>query len=107
MQRDIEREAYRQAALARPKSRSRAPGRRRSLGRLKRFFEAAGGCSSSPAAEGSADTQRLPEPGGRLHSVVRAGVRCCLAAPPPIAPSLLEQEVREVNERERELPSSS
>ncbi|XP_010853819.1 PREDICTED: uncharacterized protein LOC104999890 [Bison bison bison] len=73
------------------------------LGELKRFFEAAGGCSSSPAAEGSADTQRLPEPGGRPHSVVQGRCPVLPRAPPPIAQSLLEQEVREVNEREREL----
>uniref|UniRef100_A0ABI0P2J1 MISP family member 3 n=1 Tax=Bos taurus TaxID=9913 RepID=A0ABI0P2J1_BOVIN len=104
MQRDIEREAYRQAALARPevpKQRTRPPPQ--PLGELKRFFEAAGGCSSSPAAEGSADAQRLPEPGGRPHSVVQGRCPVLPRAPPPIAQSLLEQEVREVNEREREL----
>uniref|UniRef100_A0A8C6D3A9 MISP family member 3 n=1 Tax=Moschus moschiferus TaxID=68415 RepID=A0A8C6D3A9_MOSMO len=104
MQRDIEREAYRQAALARPevpKQSARTPPQ--PLGELKRFFEAAGGCYSSPAAEGSADTQRLPEPGGRPHSVVQGRCPLLARAPPPIAPSLLEQEVREVNEREREL----
>ncbi|OWK11987.1 hypothetical protein Celaphus_00003088 [Cervus elaphus hippelaphus] len=71
------------------------------LGELKRFFEA--GCYSSPAVEGSADTQRLPEPGGRPHSVVQGRCPVLARAPPPIAPSLLEQEVREVNERERDL----
>lgn len=104
MQRDIEREAYRQAALARPevpKQRTRPPPQ--PLGELKRFFEAAGGCSSSPAAEGSADAQRLPEPGGRPHSVVQGRCPVLPRTPPPIAQSLLEQEVREVNEREREL----
>lgn len=102
MQRDIEREAYRQAALARPevpKQSARPPPQ--PLGELKRFFEA--GCYSSPAVEGSADTQRLPEPGGRPHSVVQGRCPVLARAPPPIAPSLLEQEVREVNERERDL----
>uniref|UniRef100_A0A8C6AUT4 MISP family member 3 n=2 Tax=Monodon monoceros TaxID=40151 RepID=A0A8C6AUT4_MONMO len=104
MQRDIEREAHRQAALARPevpKQRARQPPQ--PLGELKRFFEAAGGCGSSLAAEGSADPQRLPEPGGRPRSVVQSRCPVLARAPPPIAPSLLEQEVREVNEREREL----
>ncbi|XP_019786325.1 uncharacterized protein MISP3 isoform X1 [Tursiops truncatus] len=104
MQRDIEREAHRQAALARPeipKQRTRQPPQ--PLGELKRFFEAAGGCGSSLAAEGSADPQRLPEPGGRPRSVVQSRCPVLARAPPPIAPSLLEQEVREVNEREREL----
>ncbi|KAB1259238.1 uncharacterized protein Cadr_000025486 [Camelus dromedarius] len=82
MQRDIEREANRQAALARPavpeqRAGPPPPPPPQPLGELKRFFEAAA------AVQG-----RCPVP---AHS------------PPPIAPSLLEQEVREVNEREREL----
>ncbi|XP_014409619.2 uncharacterized protein MISP3 isoform X2 [Camelus ferus] len=111
MQRDIEREANRQAALARPAvPEQRAgppppppPPPPQPLGELKRFFEAAGGCGSSPEAKGSAGPQRLPESGGRPRSAVQG--RCPVPAhsPPPIAPSLLEQEVREVNEREREL----
>lgn len=104
MQRDIEREAHRQAALARsavPEQRTRPPPQ--PLGELKRFFETAGWCGSTPAAEGSAGQQRLPEPGGRPRSAVQGRCPVLARAPPPIAPSLLEQEVREANEREREL----
>ncbi|XP_076977723.1 uncharacterized protein MISP3 [Tamandua tetradactyla] len=91
MQRDIEREAHRQAALASPAAPE--PSARRPpppLGELKRFFEAVGG---------AAGPQQLPESGGRARS------RCPVLAgvPPPAAPSLLELEVREVREREREL----
>ncbi|XP_077893364.1 uncharacterized protein MISP3 isoform X1 [Ictidomys tridecemlineatus] len=103
MQRDIEREAHRQAALARPAApepSARSPSQ--PLGELKRFFEAAAENSSSAAAEGSAGSQRLPEPGGRQRSAVQGRCPVLARAPPPIAPSLLEQEVREVRERERE-----
>ncbi|KAF5928993.1 hypothetical protein HPG69_018172 [Diceros bicornis minor] len=104
MQRDIEREAHRQAALvlpAGPERRARQPPP--PLGELKRFFEAAGGCGSSPAAEGGAGLQPLPEPGGRPRSAAQGHCPVLARAPPPLAPSLLEQEVREVHEREREL----
>ncbi|XP_034513777.1 uncharacterized protein MISP3 isoform X1 [Ailuropoda melanoleuca] len=104
MQRDIEREAHRQAALARPAAPeqcARPPPQ--PLGELKRFFEAAGGRGSSSAAEGGADPQGLPDPGGRPHSAVQCRFPVLARAPPRVAPSLLEQEVREVHEREREL----
>ncbi|XP_037674254.1 uncharacterized protein MISP3 isoform X2 [Choloepus didactylus] len=90
MQHDIEREAHRQAALARraaPEPSARPPPP--PLGELKRFFEAAGG----------ADTPRPPEPGGGARGWCPVLAR----VPPPAAPSLLELEVREVREREREL----
>ncbi|XP_053441991.1 uncharacterized protein MISP3 isoform X2 [Nycticebus coucang] len=99
MQRDIQREAHRQAALTRPAvpvPRLGSPPQ--PLGELKRFFEAAAESGSSAvAAEGGASPQWRPEPGGRPRS---AELACATA---PIAPSLLEQEVREVREREREL----
>ncbi|KAK2503862.1 hypothetical protein MC885_021824 [Smutsia gigantea] len=104
MQRDIEREAYRQAALMSPEALeqcARQPPQ--PLDELKRFFEAAGEKGSSPAVEGSAGPQRLLESGGRPRSAVQGRCRVLARAPPPIAPSLLEQEVREVHEREREL----
>ncbi|XP_049644319.1 uncharacterized protein MISP3 [Suncus etruscus] len=88
MQRDIEREAHRQAELASPvgpvgPAPPRAP---QPLGELRRFFEA-GGASGPPRGSG---------PGGRCPVLARA--------PPPVAPSqLLLQEVREAQDREREL----
>ncbi|XP_019490719.1 PREDICTED: uncharacterized protein MISP3, partial [Hipposideros armiger] len=72
MQRDIEREAHRQAALARPATPEphiRPPPQ--PLGELKRFFEAAGGCGSSAVAKGGTGPQRLPEPGSRPRSAVQ------------------------------------
>ncbi|CAD7685507.1 uncharacterized protein MISP3 [Vulpes vulpes] len=104
MQRDIEREAHRQAALARPAAPepcARPPPQ--PLGELKRFFEAAGGRGSSPAAEGGAGPRGLPDPGGRPRLAVPSRCPVLARAPPRVAPSLLEQEVREVLEREREL----
>lgn len=104
MQRDIEREAHRQAALARsatPEPLARLPPQ--PLGELKRFFEAAGECGSSPVAEGGAGLQRPPETEGRQRSAVQSRCPVLARAPLPIAPSLLEQEVREAQEREREL----
>lgn len=104
MQRDIEREAHRQAALARPATPEphvRPPPQ--PLGELKRFFEAAGGCGASPVAEGGTGPQRLPQPGSRPRSAVQGRCPVLARAPPPMAPSLLEQEVREAQEREREL----
>lgn len=94
MQRDIEREAHRQAALASP---AREPGARRPqpLHELKRFFEA--------AAEDGATLPWRPEAAGRLHPAVQDGCRGPGQSPPPVAQSLLEQEVRQVREREREL----
>ncbi|XP_062964963.1 uncharacterized protein MISP3 [Cynocephalus volans] len=104
MQRDIEREAHRQAALARPAAlEPRAQPPPPPLGELKRFFEAAGGSGSPAAAEGGAGPQRLPEPGGRLRSAAQGRYPVPARAPPPVVPSLLEQEVREVREREQEL----
>lgn len=104
MQRDIEREAHRQAALARPappEPRPRPPPQ--PLGELKRFFEAAGGGGSSPAAEDGAGPPRPREPAGLPHLAAQGRCPVLARAPPPIAPSLLEQEVREAQEREREL----
>ncbi|XP_025719101.1 uncharacterized protein MISP3 [Callorhinus ursinus] len=105
MQRDIEREAHRQAALARPAAPELCarPPPPPPLGELKRFFEAAGGRGSSSAAEGGADPQGLPDPGGRPRLAVQGRCPVLARAPPRVAPSLLEQEVREVREREREL----
>ena len=104
MQRDIEREAHRQAALARPAAPeqcARPPPQ--PLGELKRFFETAAGRGSSPAEEGGAGPQGLPDPGGRPRLAVQGRCPVLARAPPRVAPSLLEQEVREVHEREREL----
>lgn len=104
MQRDIEREAHRQAALARPATPEphvRPPPQ--PLGELKRFFETAGGCGASRVAEGGTGPQRLPQPGSRPRSAVQGRCPVLARAPPPMAPSLLEQEVREAQEREREL----
>lgn len=104
MRRDIEREAHRQATLVRsaaPPPRAGSPPQ--PLVELKRFFEAAAGSCSSAAAEGDGGPQRLLEPGGRPPS---AGQDRCLVlarASPCVALSLLEQEVHEVREREREL----
>ncbi|EHH29715.1 hypothetical protein EGK_10208, partial [Macaca mulatta] len=47
--------------------------------------------------------QRLPEPGGRPRSAVQGGCPVLGSSPPPFTPSLLEQEVRAVREREQEL----
>lgn len=96
MQRDIEREAHRQAALASPAvPESGARRRPQPLDELKRFFEAA-------AADG-AGLQRQREAGGQLHPAVQDGCPVLGQLPPLDAPSLLEQEVRRVREREREL----
>lgn len=98
MQRDIEREAHRQAALASPAVPEPSARRRpqpQPLDELKRFFEA--------AAEDGAGLQRQPETGGRLHTAVQDGCPVLGQLPPLVAPSLLEQEVRRVREREREL----
>ncbi|XP_003915080.1 uncharacterized protein MISP3 isoform X2 [Papio anubis] len=104
MQRDIEREAHRQAALARPAApEPRAGSPPQPLGELKRFFEAAAGSGSSAGAGGGAGPQRLPEPGGRPRSAVQGGCPVLGSSPPPFTPSLLEQEVRAVREREQEL----
>ncbi|XP_036897703.1 uncharacterized protein MISP3 isoform X2 [Sturnira hondurensis] len=103
MQRDIEREAHRQAALARPATPEPPARPPPQLDELKRFFEAAGECGFSPASEGGAGPQRLLEHGGRPLSVVQGRCPVLARAPPPIAPSLLELEVREAQEREREL----
>ncbi|KAM4887418.1 uncharacterized protein MISP3 isoform 2-T2 [Thomomys bottae] len=78
MRRDVEREAGRQAALVRPaapppRARPAAPPPPPPLRELRRFFEAA------------------------------AGDPALARAPPPDAPSLLELEVRQAVEREREL----
>ncbi|KAM9685643.1 uncharacterized protein MISP3 isoform 1-T1 [Trichechus inunguis] len=102
MQREIEREAHRQAALARPAARepsSRSPPQ--PLGELKRFFEAAGERGPSPA--GGAGPQRPPKPGGLRRSAAQGGCPVLARAPQFAELSLLEQEVCEVREREREL----
>lgn len=96
MQRDIEREAHRQAALASPAvPESGARRRPQPLDELKRFFEA--------AAEDGAGLQRQREAGGQLHPAVQDGCPVLGQLPPLDVPSLLEQEVRHVREREREL----
>ncbi|XP_051025119.1 uncharacterized protein MISP3 [Acomys russatus] len=96
MQRDIEREAHRQAALASPAVPEPSAGRRpQPLDELKRFFEA--------ATEDGAGLQWRPEAEGRLHSALQDGCRVLGQSPSLVAPSLLEQEVRQVREREREL----
>uniref|UniRef100_H0WDP1 MISP family member 3 n=1 Tax=Cavia porcellus TaxID=10141 RepID=H0WDP1_CAVPO len=61
------------------------------LGELRRFFEAAAG--------GGSGAQQLPEAGTRAQGRGLGLAR----TPPPLAPSLLEQEVRAVREREQEL----
>lgn len=93
MQRDIEREAHRQAALlhragSEPSVRAPPPP----LGELWRFFEAAAG-------DDAAGAEQPPEAGTRAQG---RGPRLA-RAPPPLAPSLLEREVRVVREREQEL----
>lgn len=96
MQRDIEREAHRQAALASPAAPD--PGARRRpqpLDQLKRFFEA--------AAEDRSGLQRRPEAGVWLHPAIQDGCPVLGQSPPLVSPSLLEQEVRRVREREQEL----
>ncbi|XP_045709193.1 uncharacterized protein MISP3 [Phyllostomus hastatus] len=104
MQRDIEREAHRQAALARPATPELGAGQPpQPLDELKRFFEAAGECGFSLASEGGAGQQRLLEHGSRPLPAVQGRCPVLARAPPPIAPSLLELEVREAQEREREL----
>lgn len=96
MQRDIEREAHRQAALASPAAPLPSAQRRlQPLDELKRFFEA--------AAEDGGGLLRRPEAGGRLHPAMQDGCALLGQPPPLVSPSLLEQEVRQVREREREL----
>ncbi|KAM6149056.1 uncharacterized protein MISP3 [Erethizon dorsatum] len=102
MQRDIEREAHRQAALlhlagSEPRVRPPPPPPP-PLGELRRFFEAAAGGGS---AGGSAGPQQ--EAGARALSGMQVQCPVLARAPPPLAPSLLEQEVRRVSEREQEL----
>nr|XP_012613876.1 uncharacterized protein MISP3 [Microcebus murinus] len=99
MLRDIEREAHRQAALARRATARRSP--RQPLAELKRFFEAAAGSCS--ARRGRRRPPRLLEPGGPPRSAAQARCPVLARAPPCAAPSLLEQEVHEAREREREL----
>uniref|UniRef100_A0A8C5L4W5 MISP family member 3 n=2 Tax=Jaculus jaculus TaxID=51337 RepID=A0A8C5L4W5_JACJA len=93
MLRDIEREAHRQTALAYPAPRAPCarPSPPQPLDELKRFFE------TSAAAEDVGGAQRWQEPGGRRRSAVQS--RC----PALERASLLELEVREAREREREL----
>uniref|UniRef100_A0A286XMP0 MISP family member 3 n=1 Tax=Cavia porcellus TaxID=10141 RepID=A0A286XMP0_CAVPO len=92
MQRDIEREAHRQAALLRRAGSEPSVGPPPPpLGELRRFFEAAAG--------GGSGAQQLPEAGTRAQGRGLGLAR----TPPPLAPSLLEQEVRAVREREQEL----
>lgn len=101
MQRDIEREAHRQAALlhlAGSEPYVRPPPL--PLGELRRFFEAAAGGGSTG---GDAGPQQLPEAAARAHSGLQVRCPVLARAPPPLAPSLLEQEVRQVREREQEL----
>lgn len=96
MQRDIEREAHRQVALASPAAPEPSARRRpQPLDELKRFFET--------AAEDGGGLQRRPEAGGWLHPAVQDGCPVLGQSPPLVSPSLLEQEVRQVREREREL----
>lgn len=47
--------------------------------------------------------QRQPEAGGRLRPALQDGCPVLGQLPPLVAPSLLEQEVLRVHEREREL----
>ncbi|XP_023575833.1 uncharacterized protein MISP3 isoform X2 [Octodon degus] len=101
MQRDIEREAHRQAALlhlAGCEPCVRPP--QLPLGELRRFFEAAAGGGS---AGGDVGQQQLPDVAARARSGVQVRCPVLARAPPPLAPSLLEQEVRLVREREQEL----
>nr|XP_021530774.1 LOW QUALITY PROTEIN: uncharacterized protein MISP3 [Aotus nancymaae] len=103
MQRDIEREAHRQAALARPAATEpRAPVAAAAAGELKRFFEGRAGSGSSAGAGGGA-ARRGFQSSGRARSAVQGRCPVLARAPPPFAPSLLEQEVRAVREREQEL----
>ncbi|XP_049733110.1 uncharacterized protein MISP3 [Elephas maximus indicus] len=102
MQRDIEREAHRQAALAR--SASPEPSSRslpQPLGELRRFFEAAG--ERGPSSSGGLVPQRPPEPEGPRRSAAQSGCLVLARAPQFAELSLLRQEVCEVREREREL----
>ncbi|XP_003461862.2 uncharacterized protein MISP3 isoform X2 [Cavia porcellus] len=99
MQRDIEREAHRQAALLRRAGSEPSVGPPPPpLGELRRFFEAAAG-GGSAAGDDAGGAQQLPEAGTRAQGRGLGLAR----TPPPLAPSLLEQEVRAVREREQEL----
>ncbi|KAL4663349.1 hypothetical protein H8957_013860 [Semnopithecus entellus] len=105
IEREIRRSCEREESLRR--SRGLSPGRAGrelvELGELKRFFEAAAGSGSSAGAGGGAGPQRLPEPGGWPRSAVQGGCPVLGSSPPPFTPSLLDQEVRAVREREQEL----
>ncbi|XP_075392975.1 uncharacterized protein MISP3 [Tenrec ecaudatus] len=101
MQREIEREAHRQAVLARaaaPPPNAPPPP---PLGELKRFFEAAGERGASAA--GSAGPRRPSEPGDRRRPGAPGRCPAPARAPQFAELSLLQQEVREVRERELEL----
>lgn len=101
MQRDIEREAHRQAALARPatpeppRASQPPPPAPPALGELRRFFEEA----AAATAEGGVG----PQPGGRPRSAAQGRATVLARAPPPVAPSLLQRELCEVRARELEL----
>ncbi|XP_007952555.1 uncharacterized protein MISP3 [Orycteropus afer afer] len=94
MLRDIEREACRQEALARATApKPCAPPQPQPLGELKRFFEAAG----------QRGLQQPLEIGGQRRSAAQGGCPMLARAPQFAELSLLEEEVREVRQREREL----
>ncbi|XP_006900879.1 PREDICTED: uncharacterized protein LOC113230-like [Elephantulus edwardii] len=107
MQRDIEREAHRQAALTRatapePSAPPLPPQQQQQrLGELRRFFEAAGECG--PTTADGAGLQKPPEGRGPRRSAAQSRCPVLARAPQFAEMSLLEQEVREVQEREREL----
>ncbi|XP_008564266.1 PREDICTED: uncharacterized protein-like [Galeopterus variegatus] len=58
--------------------------------------------SRGPRA-GERSPRGISRPGGRLCSAAQGRYPVLARAPPPVVPSLLEQEVREVREREQEL----
>ncbi|XP_006874380.1 PREDICTED: uncharacterized protein LOC113230-like [Chrysochloris asiatica] len=102
MQRDIQREAHRQAALMRTTAPTPNPQpTQQPLGELRRFFESSG--ERSPVAAGGSGPQQLSESLGQRRLAAQGQCPVLARAPQFAQLSLLEQEVREVHEREREL----
>nr|XP_048300495.1 uncharacterized protein MISP3 [Myodes glareolus] len=102
IQREIRRSCEREESLRR--SRGLSPGR---AGeelielRVRPVLSRPG--PGPAAAEDGGGLQRRPEAGGRLHPAMQDGCALLGHPPPLVSPSLLEQEVRQVREREREL----
>uniref|UniRef100_A0A2K5DM06 A-kinase anchor protein 2 C-terminal domain-containing protein n=1 Tax=Aotus nancymaae TaxID=37293 RepID=A0A2K5DM06_AOTNA len=82
---------------------ARAGGRRRSRWRTQALLRGPRAGSGSSAGAGGGAARRGFQSSGRARSAVQGRCPVLARAPPPFAPSLLEQEVRAVREREQEL----